>query len=119
MNASEQHAKMLREKYHLPETVSEQTFEFAREALALSHAIQTGVKFEMELNLNDAADPKHLRTGVNVAFCDQSALVMLLISKGLITEDEYFEARIDILKKEVLLYQERLTERMGSPVTLG
>lgn len=91
-----------------------------REYEALQHAMQSGVKFEIEGNglANAAADPKHLRVGVNSVLCDHGALVGLLVRKGIITDEEYAEAIRDGMQQEVNRYKERLSERYGAKVTL-
>lgn len=79
----------------------------------LCHAMQTGVAFTMEREPAETT-PKHLRVGVNVAMCDHAALVTLLVSKGLITEVEYFEQLVVSMEREVKLYQERISNRAGA-----
>lgn len=85
-----------------------------REAL---HAMQTGVATEMEQG-NPDTEPKHLRVGVNACMCDHSALVRLLIEKGILTLAEYQEAVIEEMNREVRRYEHRLSERLGAKVTL-
>lgn len=85
--------------------------------MAAAHAVQTGVAHEHELGSQDGT-PKHLRTGVNCAMADHGSLAKLLISKGLITEEEYIAALADGMEEEVKRYEERLTERLGRPVRL-
>jgi hypothetical protein len=110
----------MREKYGMGEP-SKETLELHREIMALSHAVQSGVAMEMNLqNGSDAASRKHLRTGLNISMCDMGAMTMLLVSKGLITEEELYKARRDQLKKEVAMYEDRLTKAMGgAKITLG
>lgn len=88
------------------------------ENLALSHAIQTGVKYEQELLGSDDGTPKHLRTGVNIAMCECSALVQLLVNKGICTTEEAFTAINGMLHEEVNKYEARLTEGLGKKVKL-
>lgn len=85
---------------------------------ALCHAMQTGVAFTMEREPAETT-PKHLRVGVNVAMCDQAALVQLLVARGVITEVEYYEALCASMEREVKLYQERIgTMAEGAHVRL-
>ena len=77
-----------------------------------SHAIQTGVKFDLETG-SESASPKHLRTGLNIAMVTDAAVVRLLIQKGIFTEQEYQESLTDELNKEVDRYQEALSKKMG------
>jgi hypothetical protein len=90
-----------------------------QEIAKLSHAIQSGVRMEMELQLNNAATPKHLRTGVNIALVETGAIGMLLIRKGLVTEEEYYNTLLEKLREEVRDYQRRLSLATGNVVTLG
>lgn len=83
----------------------------------LLHAVQTGVLFEMKFN-DGPTSPKHLRVGVNAAMCDNAALGELMVSKGLITLDEWQAARIKLLEREVSDYERRLSEHYGKPVKL-
>ena len=54
---------------------------------AAAHAMQTGVAFLMERG-DKATEPKHLRVGINSAMVEHAALVRLLISKGVITDED-------------------------------
>lgn len=64
------------------------------EYLKDAHRIQTGVAIEIEAKGVDnmGANPKHLRTGLNMAMADHSSLAKLLIRKGIITDEEYLNA---------------------------
>ncbi len=83
-----------------------------------AHAVQSGVATEQELGSQDGT-PKHLRVGINTAKAEQAALARLLIAKGIFTELEYMEAMAEGMEAEQKLYEERLTQRLGRPVTLG
>ncbi len=80
---------------------------------ALCHAMQTGVAYKMNYDPTDTT-PKHLRVGVNVAMCDHGALVNLLIAKGIITEDEYFDALVESMQREVDNYTREISEQLGA-----
>jgi hypothetical protein len=84
---------------------------------AACHAMQSGVAMEMNY-LPEPTQPKHLRVGVNSALCDNSALALLLVAKGVITLDEYHKALADQMEAEVYSYENRLAERIGSRVHL-
>ena len=84
---------------------------------AALHAMQTGVGFEMEQR-SRPTEPKHLRVGVNTALCDQAGLIRLLVSKGIITEEEYLDAITAEMNAEVERYEKRLSEKTGSNITL-
>jgi hypothetical protein len=87
-----------------------------------AHAVQAGVA--MELNdapphiSQSAASPKMLRTGVNLAMVEHGALVRTLISKGLFTEEEYFEQLVLGVEAEKAAYEARLSARFGGKITL-
>ena len=80
--------------------------------LAALHAMQTGVAIEQARGSRDG-EPKHLRVGVNTAMVDHAGLAQLLISKGLITEDEYTAAIADAMEAEVARYEQRIQEQVG------
>ena len=92
--------------------------EFVKRDAALRHAIQTGVAYEMERGCR-SAEPKHLRTGLDSAMADVSGVVQLLISKGVITQEEYFDASIRALEDEVRRYEARLSSLYGLNIRLG
>lgn len=84
------------------------------------HAMQTGVKMEMELHMNDAHSPKHLRVGVNSAMVETSVLVKIMIDKGIITLDEWDKELADGMEAEVELYTKRISDAIGGKkVVLG
>lgn len=91
--------------------------ELKEKYLALAHAMQSGVA--MMMNYNDkSTSPKHLRVGVNSALLDSSALVNLLVAKGIITEEEYFTALVELFEGEVEKYELLLEEVLGRRPTL-
>lgn len=83
----------------------------------LCHAMQTGVAYSMEKNPSDTT-PKHLRVGINSAMAEHAALVDLLITKGVITLDEYYDYLIKFMEREVDMYQSELETRYGAKITL-
>jgi hypothetical protein len=85
---------------------------------ALGHAIQTGVAYDLEKEPKSGT-PKHLRTGVNMALCGNAALAAILLAKGICTEEEYYTALVVELEKEKTAYEERLSARYGSKITLA
>lgn len=85
------------------------------------HAMQTGVKYEMEKESlrgvePGATSPKHLRVGVNSALVSHGALVKLLVDKGILTQDEYFASQADAMEAEVALYEDRANRGNAGPV---
>ena len=85
---------------------------------SLCHAMQTGVAYKMAKDANETAT-KHLRVGVNSALVQDSALALLLMKKGIITEDEYFDAVNEAMEREVKGYEEELSRLYGTSITLG
>lgn len=69
--------------------------------LELAHSIQCAAGFMIEGGHSNEGTPKHLRTGINMAMCGHVALVKLLVDKGIISEDEYADALIEMLEKEL------------------
>lgn len=93
---------------------------------AAAHSMQTAVALELSRDRvecgrahreeneatpvldQSAMGPKHLRVGVNSAMVDTSAMVQLMIDKGLITKLEWATALADGMEREVQMYRERL-----------
>lgn len=93
-----------------------------RRYTAAAHAMQSGVAADMETDTSGGAGattPKHLRVGVNSAMADHSALAELLIAKGVFTHAEYMEALASGMEREAKRYQDLLSSRLGTKVTLG
>ena len=93
--------------------------ELKAEYMKLLHAVQTGVAWEIENHVNDAATPKQLRVGVNSALIDSSALARLLMAKGIVSEEEYFGQLVDTAREEVEAYERRIFNKVGIMVHLG
>lgn len=88
--------------------------------LRACHAVQSGVAAEMQIEERRAAtEPKHLRTGINCAMVEHSALVELLVSKGVITREEFAAALADGMEEEVRRYEERLSRHHGATIVLA
>lgn len=85
----------------------------------LAHAVQSGIKAMSEVGMTSDQTPKHLRVGVNMAMVNQAAVAHLLIKKGVFTEVEYMEALVMMLAREIKDYEGKLSDKMGSKVTLG
>jgi hypothetical protein len=92
--------------------------EFLAEYTRLGHALQSGVAMELERG-NQAATPKHLRTGLSCVMADLGSLTRLLVAKGLITDDDYYAAILEGLRSEVTVYEMRLSEQMGARIALA
>lgn len=83
----------------------------------LCHAMQSGVAAWMNYDPQETA-LKHLRVGVNSAMVEHGALAGLLLEKGIITEQEYYQALVTGMEREVASYAKRLHERFGVNLTL-
>ena len=81
------------------------TQEYAQQA----HRVQTAIAALMAVDpAYKAAQPKHLRTGIDMSKSDMCGLVRLLISKGIITNEEYIEAVTAAAKEEADSYEKIL-----------
>ena len=93
-----------------------------KEYRALVHAMQSGVAMKMNRDggpESGETSPKSLRVGVNSSMCDHTALVRLLIKKGLFTEAEYFDEILAEMEREVQRYEKELSEKYGANIKLG
>jgi len=87
------------------------------EHTSLSHALQSGVRWEQERGSDDGS-PRHLRTGVNIVMRDLGSIVNLLVRKGVITDLEYAEAIVEGMREEVEAYEKRISEATGKEIHL-
>lgn len=92
--------------------MSEKIEKLVEQYKADAHAMQTGVAYMIEKG-SGAESPKHLRVGVNSAMVDHAGLAMLLIKKGIITEEEYIEAIADKMREEKERYEREVNEAYG------
>ena len=86
-----------------------------------AHAMQTGVAILMGHDSRET-EPKHLRVGINSAMVNDAALVKILISKGIITMEEYDQAITEEMNAEAERYQRKVKDVFGpdvAEVTLG
>ena len=81
------------------------------------HGMQAGVALD-ETHDPKNLEPKHLRVGINSALTECASLAMLLVKKGVITEEEYFEAIVDGVEREHAVYEAAYTARFGRKVVL-
>lgn len=81
-----------------------------------AHAMQSGVAMKMHYGTDH--EPKHLRVGVNSSMVDASALAELLIQKGVISDHEYLYAIMAGMEREVEMYEQELSEKHGTRITL-
>ncbi len=85
------------------------------------HGIQTGIKFKYETeekNLPIDHKLKHIRVGVDNAIAHGEALSMLLVKKGVFTEEEFLEQYLDSLQFKLKQYKRELSEELGVNVNL-
>jgi hypothetical protein len=80
--------------------------------LAAAHAMQSGVAMAMNYDASQT-DPKHLKVGVNSALVTASAIVHLLIAKGVITEAEYFIGLANLMEDERDSYAKIIEEHLA------
>jgi len=92
-----------------PEEKAEKGKEYERQA----HRVQSGIAY-----LSDKTDqqPKHLRVGISLRAAEHGGLAELLISKGLITEVEYWDAMIKGVADEAERMRHQLAEQHGVPI---
>lgn len=88
--------------------------QYRKQLIAAQHAMQTGIAYIMEYDPK-CVEPKHLRVGINTALVEAGAMAKLLIKKGLITEDEYYQALIEGVGEEVERYKTELKGHLGDP----
>lgn len=79
--------------------------------------MQSGVAMKMHYGVDH--EPKHLRVGVNSAMVDSAALAELLIHLGLITRHEYLYAIMAGMEREKETYEQELSDRHGTRITLA
>ena len=75
--------------------------------------MQSGVAMKMNYDSSETT-PKHLRVGVNSAMVETGALAKLLMEKGVFTEEEYYQALVEVMQNEVNLYREWLQQRLNN-----
>lgn len=83
----------------------------------LCHAMQSGVSGIMIYD-SHPTEPKHLRVGVNSSLITNTAIVTILLRKGIITEQEYWEQLVESTFDEVERYEDELSKKLGKKVTL-
>ena len=87
-----------------------------KRVMAAAHAVQTGVKLEMQLEGfsvlpqidKSGQGPKHLRVGVNMAMCETSTLTRLLVEKGIFTWGEFASTYAEVVEEEKAKYEKQL-----------
>jgi hypothetical protein len=97
------------------------TPEFKAEYDRQAHRVQTGSAWLISFGAagdTNPGSPKHLLTGNNLRSSDMKALVDLLISKGVFTEDEYLAAILQSTTEEADRLEKQISEKCGQKVTL-
>lgn len=77
------------------------------------HGMQTGVKVMVARQGPAYEHAKHLRVGVNSAMSAHKALVDILLDKGVISEDEYYETIVRAMEEERRSYERQLGVKLG------
>lgn len=75
-----------------------------------AHRIQSAIAFDPD---KTSQTPKHLRVGVDLRASDAAGLAELLISKGIITREEYFAAIADAAEREAESREHDLSAKYG------
>lgn len=81
-----------------------------------ANAMQSGVAVMMDHGLDTS--PKQLRVGINSTMVETSTLATLLVEKGVCTANEFSEALIAQMEREVAIYEREIETATGSSVTL-
>lgn len=83
-----------------------------------AHAVQTGIA-AMQTRGYFSGEHKHSRVGINLVMRDLGSLIGLLIEKGVLAEDDVYEAVLKGLDEEIADYERDLGEALGSPVRIA
>ncbi len=102
----------------------EQLKDLQTRIVTASHRIQCAIAAEMghaeaNLKIHRPTEPKHLRTGINLALVGNAALAQLLMDKGVFTQEEYLTEVAVAHEKEVARCEAELSQLFGRKVTLG
>lgn len=92
--------------------------QFMAEYGAKAHAMQSGIA-AMQSRGFFSGEHKHSRVGINLVMRDFGSLCGLLLAKGVITEDELYEAILKGLDEEIAEYEKDLGEALGAPVRIA
>jgi hypothetical protein len=93
--------------------------QLARRYEELTHAVQSGIAMLMNSPEYKGTQPKHMRVGIDMSKSDMGGLAKLLISKGVFTEEEYYEVMVEFAEREVREFEGRVSRMLGRNVTLG
>lgn len=79
------------------------------------HGVQSAVKYELTQRgwRGEQVEWKHLRVGLDARAADAQGLATLLISKGLITSEEYVEHVRLAMNEELARYTEHVRREYG------
>lgn len=83
----------------------------------LAHRVQSGVAFRLDANPSSGS-AKHLRTGLDLSKAEFGGLAILLVRKGLITNEEYFAAILEGIEDEVDRMECALGGMTGTKISL-
>lgn len=88
--------------------------------LRAAHAMQSGVAAQIGIDPGaSGTSPKSLRVGVNSAMVQTSAILDLLVDKGLVTAKEAEDAIIKGMETEVERYKQELAKATGAEINLA
>lgn len=87
--------------------------QFLAESTRLMHAIQSAIAFKMNLPGYGAAEPKHMRVGIDSSKAEHAALVQLLVKAGVITDQDYFRSVCELLEHEVKIQTDEARRLSG------
>jgi hypothetical protein len=89
-----------------------------------AHGVQSAIQFEQGqdafyVNNPASADKaKHLRVGLDMSKADMLGLALLLMDKGVFTQEEYVEYMRRAANEELARYEEHVNTVYGGGVTL-
>lgn len=89
--------------FEITETIQSLMDEYHRQA----HGMQSGVAIENSRHHPDYDHLKHLRVGVNSAMVETSALVRLMVRKGIFTYEEWWQTLVEAMTAEKAAYEQR------------
>jgi hypothetical protein len=79
-----------------------------------AHRVQTAIAAQPKAAI---MQPKHMRVGIDMSKSDMAGLANLLISKGVITSEEYYTAIADQAEIEADNYDDELSVRFGKNIS--
>jgi hypothetical protein len=81
--------------------------------MAAAHAVQSAIGFSM--HASSITEPKHMRTGIDMTKSDMGAITRLLVTKGICTDIEIWEALAEGAEAEAEMQATSARHAMGMP----